>query len=68
MSSVTPSNKIQKITRIIACGVFKPAIEYFQMKKRYPNLRLSYLPSSLHLKPQELEDRLRKRYNFYSED
>ncbi len=50
-----PSNKIQKITRIIACGVFKPAIEYLQLERRYPNLRLTYLPSKLHLKPQELK-------------
>ena len=55
MSSVTPSSKIQKITRIIACGVFKPAIEYLQLERRYPNLRLTYLPSKLHLKPQELK-------------
>ena len=55
MSSVTPSNKIQKITRIIACGVFKPAIEYLQLERRYPKLRLTYLPSKLHLKPQELK-------------
>ena len=41
--------------RIIACGVFKPAIEYLQLERRYPNLRLTYLPSKLHLKPQELK-------------
>ncbi len=55
MYSVTPSNKIQKITRIIACGVFKPAIEYLQLERRYPDLRLTYLSSKLHLKPQELK-------------
>lgn len=46
------------ITRIIACGVFKPAIDYLNLVERYPNLRLTYLQSSLHLKPRELERRL----------
>ncbi|MFC1964982.1 DUF1638 domain-containing protein [Chloroflexota bacterium] len=58
MSSVIPSDKIQKFTRIIACGVFKPAVEYLQLESRYPNLRLTYLPSKLHLRPQELKERL----------
>jgi len=58
---MTMSRKTRSITRIISCEVFKPAIEYFQMAKRYPNLRFSYLPSNLHLRPQELEDRLRKK-------
>ena len=53
-------NKAENITRIIACAVFKPAIDYLQLGKRYPNLRLTYLPSNLHLRPQELKNRLRK--------
>ena len=48
------------ITRIIACEVFRTALEYLQMEKRYPNLRLTYLPSQLHLRPQELKNRLLK--------
>ncbi len=48
----------ENITRIVACAVFKPAIEYLQMERRYPNLRLSYLLSKLHLRPQELKNRL----------
>ena len=47
--------KRENITRIVTCAVFKPAIEYLQLKRRYPNLRLTYLPSKLHLRPQELE-------------
>ncbi len=54
------SNKTAKITRIIACAVFKPALDNLELEKRYPNLRLTYLPSYLHLKPQELKNRLRK--------
>ena len=50
--------KTENITRIVACAVFKPAIEYLQLERRYPNLRLTYLPSKLHLRPQELKTRL----------
>ena len=51
-------NQTGNITCIIACGVFKPVLEYLQLEKRYPNLRLTYLPSKLHLRPQELENHL----------
>jgi hypothetical protein len=47
-------------TRVIACGVFRPALEYFELEKRYPHVRLTFLPSNLHLRPQELEIALRK--------
>ena len=49
------SHKSKNNTRIIACGVFKPAIDYLRLEERYPHLRLTYLASKLHLKPQELE-------------
>jgi len=48
------------ITCIIACAVFKPALEHLRLENRYPDLRLTYLPSNLHLRPQELENRLLK--------
>lgn len=47
-----------KIIRIISCGVFAPALEHFRLEDRYPNLRLTFLPSNLHLKPGGLEKRL----------
>jgi len=47
-------------TRIIACTVFKPALENLHVRKRYPDLLLTYLPSNLHLKTQELKKRLLK--------
>ena len=53
--------KPENVTRIVACAVFKPAIEYLQLEKIYPNLRLTYLPAKLHLRPQELEKRLLAR-------
>ncbi len=53
--------KIGNITCIVACAVFKPALDNLQLQKRYSNLHLTYLPSNLHLKPQELENRLQKK-------
>ena len=54
------SSNAGNTTRIIACVVFKPAVEHLQLENRYPNLRLTYLPSNLHLRPQELKNRLLK--------
>jgi len=57
---MTLPNKTENITRIIACAVFRPTIEYLQLENRYPNMRLTYLPSNLHLRPQGLRNRLLK--------
>jgi len=54
----TSTNKRVEVTRIIACGVFKPALEHLHLERSYPNMRLTYLPSNLHLRPQELKARL----------
>ena len=43
------------IIRIISCGVFKPALEHLQLETRFPNLRIIFLESNLHLCPQELQ-------------
>jgi hypothetical protein len=53
----------QTTTRIIACAVFKPALEYLHLESRYPNLMLTYLPPNLHLKPQALKERLLQEIN-----
>ena len=58
------STKTGNITRIIACAVFKPAIDNLQLENRYPNLRLTYLPSNLHLRPQELRNHLLQEITF----
>jgi len=55
-----PNDNAAGNTRIIACAVFKPAIDSLQLKKRYPNLRLTYLPSHLHLRPKDLKKRMRR--------
>ena len=47
-------------TRVIACGVFRPALEHLELVKRYPHVRVTFLPSNLHLRPQELAIALRK--------
>ena len=60
MSEVPRSNGTRRLMRIIACQVFKPALEYLRLESRYPNIRLTYLPPNLHLRPQELGKYLRK--------
>ena len=47
-------------TRVIACGVFRPALEYLELENRYSHLSSTFLPSNLHLRPQPLEITLRK--------
>ena len=44
-----------RITRIIACDVFRAALDYLKLEDRYTNLRITYLPGRLHLKPSELK-------------
>lgn len=46
--------------RIIACAVFKSALEDLHLENRHPNLWLTYIPSKLHLRPQRLKNRLLK--------
>ena len=50
-----------KITRIIACSVFRTAMKALQLEQLHPNLRISYLPSTLHLRPYELKKKVLAR-------
>jgi len=50
----------KKPLRIIACGVFRHALNHLCLTKRIPDLSLTFLSPSLHLKPQELQNRLSK--------
>jgi len=43
---------------IIACNVFRSAMEHLGIQRRYPDLSLRYLPAHLHLRPTELKRRL----------
>jgi hypothetical protein len=52
-----------QITHIIACAVFMLAVEHLQLKKRYPDIRFTYLPARLHLKPAELKKSLQREVN-----
>jgi len=45
---------------VIACGVFRPALEHLELENRCPHVHLTFLPSNLHLRPQKLESALRK--------
>ncbi len=51
----------RNVTRIIACGVFRPALERLRLAKRYPNLRVTYLPPVLHIRPERLQKHLQRR-------
>jgi hypothetical protein len=55
------THKTGSITRIIACAVFKPTLEHLELGNRYPDLRITYLPSDLHLRPEELRNRLLRK-------
>jgi hypothetical protein len=46
------------VTCIIACEVFRSALDYLDLEHRYPRLRITYLPGRLHLRPPELRKRL----------
>jgi len=54
-------NTTKTTLRIIACSVFKPALQHFELERRYPGLRLSYLPSNLHMRPLNLRVYLLRR-------
>jgi hypothetical protein len=58
MPEVTVGKKTRTSNRIIACSVFRPALEYLQLVNRYPGMRVTYLPSRLHNTPQKLEKRM----------
>jgi hypothetical protein len=60
VSKETSRRNMGSPTRVIACGVFKPALEHLELEKRYPHVRVTFLPSNLHLRPKELELALRK--------
>jgi len=61
MSEVSPLNGTKRTTvRILACRVFKPALEHLELENEYSDIRLTYLPPNLHLRPQELGIYLRR--------
>jgi hypothetical protein len=47
--------KTSGITRIIACHVFKPALEALEIEERYPHVKVTYMPSTLHSNSGELK-------------
>lgn len=61
MKDLEREKRVLSPTRIIACAVFKPALEHLQLENRYSDLRITYLPSDLHLRPEELRNRLLRK-------
>jgi hypothetical protein len=49
-----------QVTRVVACAVFKPALRHLMLRRRYPYMRVTSLPAVLHLRPRDLERRLRR--------
>jgi hypothetical protein len=45
-------------TRIVACGVFRPALDHLGVEAHTAGLRVSYLPAHLHLDPEALKGRI----------
>jgi hypothetical protein len=45
-------------TRLIACDVFRPPLEHLKVEAKYPHLHLTFLPSNLHLRSDELKKHL----------
>ena len=50
----------RKIVRIIACQVFRPALEHLGLEDKCSYIQLTYLPPNLHLKLHELGKYLRR--------
>ncbi len=54
---MTASPSIQ-VKRIIACEVFRPALEDLNIEAKYVHVKVTYLPSTLHSNSSELKRRL----------
>jgi uncharacterized DUF497 family protein len=50
--------KISSKIRLIACEVFRPALKSLRVEEKYPQLRITFLPSNLHLYPHTLKKNL----------
>ena len=56
-------SNITRTIHLIACGVFRSALEYLNLRKRHPTLQITFFPSNLHLQPQELRNALSQAIN-----
>jgi len=48
------------IHHLIACGVFRPALEHLQLERKFSHVQTIFLPSHFHINPFELKTRLRR--------
>ena len=44
--------------RLIACRVFEDALHFLGIPRRFPDVELRWLPAHLHLRPDELQQRI----------
>ena len=61
MSKVMIASKTETITRIIACAVFRPVITHLELENRFLHLRVTYLPSNLHMNTHKLRSYVLRR-------
>jgi hypothetical protein len=55
---VEKEDLIHSSMHLIACGVFRSALEYLNVEKGHSTLQVTFLPSNLHLHPQKLKNTL----------
>lgn len=55
-----PAGRDSRPTRVIACGVFRPFIEQMRLEHTHPHVRVTYLPPSLHIRPDRLKAHLER--------
>jgi len=60
MSELSSNGTKHSIVRILACRVFKPALEHLRLESEYPDVSLTYLTPNLHLRPRDLSKYLRR--------
>jgi hypothetical protein len=53
--------RLSGTVRVVSCGVFRPAIDYLELEKKYPRIRFEYLSPNLHLLPHKLRECLVKQ-------
>jgi hypothetical protein len=47
--------------RVVACGVFRPALDHLGLAQRFPGLLIDFVESNLHLEPERLRRELAHR-------
>lgn len=48
--------RLSESVRVVSCGVFRPAIDYLELGKKYSSIRFEFLSPDLHLLPHRLRE------------